>query len=52
MKSSLEVDEGEVEAVVLPKANLSELMDKVLETSQKIWQSIQKRMLVVMQKPY
>ena len=52
MKSSVDTDEVEVEAILMPKSNLIELMDEVLEIGQKIWHSIQKRMLVIMQKPY
>lgn len=52
LKSSVDADELDVDVVFLPKADLTNLMNDVIETGEQIWQSIQKRMLVIMQKLY
>ena len=48
LKGSVEVDELDVDAVFLPKTDVTELMNDVIETREQVWQSIQKRMLVIM----
>ena len=48
LKGSVEADELDVDAVFLPKADVTELMNDVIEIGEQIWQSIQKRMLVIM----